>query len=146
MQALADAEWPTERKVCAIITRESDAEGIANVKTLRKEFRGSFAEFIHILDPLEPGIVIGKSSAMAFGGRYLYRLLVPPQPPLSFPFFFFFLLKSWLTGELQQQLVVDDDGGRASSSRRRRVADDDDDDDDDEAAASRVDDDDDDDD
>ena len=76
VQALADAEWPTERKICAIITRESDAEGIANVKTLRKEFRGSFAEFIHILDPLEPGIVIGKSSAMAFGGRYLYRLLV----------------------------------------------------------------------
>ena len=26
-------------------------------------------EFIHILDPLEPGIVIGKSSAMAWGGR-----------------------------------------------------------------------------
>jgi len=76
VQALAEAEWPTDRKICAIITRESDAEGIANVKTLRKEFRGSFAEFIHILDPLEPGIVIGKSSAMAWGGRYLYRLLV----------------------------------------------------------------------
>src|SRR5439155_24686970 len=57
-------------------TRESDAEGIANVQTLRKEFRRAFAEFIHILDPLEPGIVIGKSSAMAWGGRYLYRLLV----------------------------------------------------------------------
>ena len=36
----------------------------------------SFADFIHILDPLEPGIVVGKSSAMACGGRYLYRLLV----------------------------------------------------------------------
>ena len=76
VRALADAEWPTDRKICAIITRESDANGIANVKALRKEFRGSFAEFIHILDPLEPGIVIGKSSAMAWGGRYLYRLLV----------------------------------------------------------------------
>jgi len=76
VRALADAEWPTDRKICAIITRESDADGIANVKQLRKEFRGSFAEFIHILDPLEPGIVIGKSSAMAWGGRYLYRLLV----------------------------------------------------------------------
>jgi len=40
VQALAEAEWPTDRKICAIITRESDAEGIANVKTLRKEFRG----------------------------------------------------------------------------------------------------------
>ena len=29
-----------------------------------------------VLDPLEPGIVVGKSSAMAFGGRWLYRLLV----------------------------------------------------------------------
>jgi hypothetical protein len=76
VQALADTSWPKERKICAIITRESDAEGIANVQTLRGEFRKSFAEFIHILDPLEPGIVIGKSSAMAWGGRYLYRQLV----------------------------------------------------------------------
>jgi hypothetical protein len=76
VRALAEADWPRERKICAIITRESDADGIANVQTLRKEFRKSFAEFIHILDPLEPGIVIGKSSAMAWGGRYLYRLLV----------------------------------------------------------------------
>jgi hypothetical protein len=43
---------------------------------LKEEFGDRFAEFIHILDPLEPGIVVGKSSAMAFGGRYLYRLLV----------------------------------------------------------------------
>ena len=31
-----------------------------------------FLHFFHILDPLEPGIVVGKSSAMAFGGRWLY--------------------------------------------------------------------------
>ncbi len=43
---------------------------------LREEFGDAFADFIHILDPLEPGIVIGKSSAMAWGGKYLYRLLV----------------------------------------------------------------------
>lgn len=76
VKALAEAEWPKERKICAIITRETDAGGIANVATLRDEFGDQFAEFIHILDPLEPGIVIGKSSAMAWGGRYLYRLLV----------------------------------------------------------------------
>jgi hypothetical protein len=76
VRALALADWPAERKMCAIITRETDEAGIANVKALREEFGGSFAEFIHILDPLEPGIVIGKSSAMAWGGRYLYRLLV----------------------------------------------------------------------
>ncbi|MCC6617563.1 MAG: hypothetical protein IT341_00830 [Chloroflexi bacterium] len=76
VKALAEAEWPVERKICAIITRETDAGGIANVATLRAEFGDRFADFIHILDPLEPGIVIGKSSAMAWGGRYLYRLLV----------------------------------------------------------------------
>jgi hypothetical protein len=76
VRALAEAEWPAERKMCAIITRETDEGGIANVAALREEFGESFAEFIHILDPLEPGIVIGKSSAMAWGGRYLYRLLV----------------------------------------------------------------------
>jgi hypothetical protein len=74
--ALADAAWPTERKICAIITRETDEGGIENVRVLREEFGHAFAEFIHILDPLEPGIVVGKSSAMAWGGRYLYRLLV----------------------------------------------------------------------
>jgi hypothetical protein len=76
VRALAMAEWPRERKLCAIITRETDADGIANVTALRDEFGAAFADFIHILDPLEPGIVVGKSSAMAWGGRYLFRLLV----------------------------------------------------------------------
>ena len=76
VRALAEAAWPVERKICAIITRETDTDGIANVDALRAEFGDAFAEFIHILDPLEPGIVVGKSSAMAWGGRYLYRLLV----------------------------------------------------------------------
>jgi hypothetical protein len=76
VSALAEAHWPRERKICAIITRETDAGGIENVAALRDEFGDAFAEFIHILDPLEPGIVVGKSSAMAWGGRYLYRLLV----------------------------------------------------------------------
>ncbi|HET7645209.1 MAG TPA: glycosyltransferase family 2 protein [Candidatus Limnocylindria bacterium] len=76
VRALAEAAWPKERKICAIITRETDAGGRDNVARLREEFGDAFAEFIHILDPLEPGIVVGKSSAMAWGGRYLYRLLV----------------------------------------------------------------------
>jgi len=76
VRALAEAAWPTERKICAIITRETDEGGIANVRALQEEFGAAFSEFIHILDPLEPGIVVGKSSAMAWGGRYLYRLLV----------------------------------------------------------------------
>jgi hypothetical protein len=76
VRALAEARWPKERKMCAIITRETDDGGIENVRVLREEFGDAFADFIHILDPLEPGIVIGKSSAMAWGGKYLYRLLV----------------------------------------------------------------------
>jgi hypothetical protein len=76
LRALAEAAWPRERKICAIITRETDEGGRANVAALREEFGDAFAEFIHILDPLEPGIVVGKSSAMAWGGRYLYRILV----------------------------------------------------------------------
>jgi hypothetical protein len=76
VRALAQTAWPRERRILAIITRETDAAGIANVAVLREEFAEQFADFIHILDPLEPGIVIGKSSAMAWGGRYLYRLLV----------------------------------------------------------------------
>jgi hypothetical protein len=76
VRALAEGAWPRDRKICAIITRETDAQGIANVAALRDEFGDAFADFIHILDPLEPGIVVGKSSAMAWGGRYLYRLLV----------------------------------------------------------------------
>ena len=79
VRALAVAEWPTERKICAIITRETDLPGRENVATLRDEFGDAFAQFIHILDPLEPGIVVGKSSAMAWGGRYLWRMLVRDQ-------------------------------------------------------------------
>jgi hypothetical protein len=79
VSALADAEWPRERKICAIITRETDHDGRRNVAALRAEFGDAFAQFIHILDPLEPGIVVGKSSAMAWGGRYLYRTLVRKQ-------------------------------------------------------------------
>jgi hypothetical protein len=59
----------------AIITRESDAEGRANVARLQARFGDAFLHFFHVLDPLEPGIVVGKSSAMAFGGRWLYREL-----------------------------------------------------------------------
>jgi hypothetical protein len=79
VRALVEADWPIEKKICAIITRETDEAGRANVAALREEFGSAFDQFIHILDPLEPGIVVGKSSAMAWGGRYLYRMLVRGQ-------------------------------------------------------------------
>jgi hypothetical protein len=76
VRALAEADWPRERKMVAIITRETDTQGRENIARLRDLFGDRFLHFFHILDPLEPGIVIGKSSAMAYGGRWLYRELV----------------------------------------------------------------------
>ena len=76
VRALAEADWPRERKMVAIITRETDIGGRENVARLRDLFGDRFLHFFHILDPLEPGIVVGKSSAMAYGGRWLYRELV----------------------------------------------------------------------
>lgn len=75
VRALADAEWPVERKIVAIITRETDLAGRENVARLRDELGPRFRLFLHILDPLAPGVVVGKSSAMAYGGRELYRIL-----------------------------------------------------------------------
>ncbi|HEY6056856.1 MAG TPA: glycosyltransferase family 2 protein [Candidatus Limnocylindrales bacterium] len=74
--ALARADYPRELKMVAIITRETDHPGRENVARLRDLFGGEFLHFFHILDPLEPGIVVGKSSAMAYGGRWLYREIV----------------------------------------------------------------------
>ena len=73
VRALAETDYPRDRLMVAIITRETDHEGRRNVARLRETFGDRFLHFFHILDPLEPGIVVGKSSAMAFGGRWLYR-------------------------------------------------------------------------
>jgi len=69
--ALAAQNYPEHLRVCAIITRETDTGGIENVARLRAEFAASFRLFLHIKDPLLPGIVVGKSAAMAYGGPVL---------------------------------------------------------------------------
>jgi cellulose synthase/poly-beta-1,6-N-acetylglucosamine synthase-like glycosyltransferase len=69
--ALAAQNYPEQQRVCAIITRVTDTGGWENVARLREEFGGRFRAFIHIKDPLLPGIVVGKSAAMAFGGPVL---------------------------------------------------------------------------
>jgi hypothetical protein len=76
VRALAATDYPCEMRMVAIITRETDLQGRENVAKLREAFSGQFRHFFHILDPLEPGVVVGKSSAMAYGGRWLYRELV----------------------------------------------------------------------
>ncbi len=74
--ALARTDYPTKLRMVAIITRQTDLQGRENVARLRGLFGDQFLHFFHILDPLEPGIVVGKSSAMAYGGRWLFRRLV----------------------------------------------------------------------
>ena len=69
--ALASQNYPSELRVCAIITRETDHGGIENVRRLREEFGAQFRLFLHIVDPLLPGVVLGKSAAMSYGGPVL---------------------------------------------------------------------------
>jgi cellulose synthase/poly-beta-1,6-N-acetylglucosamine synthase-like glycosyltransferase len=73
VRALAEQNYPREQRVVAIITRVSDQGGIENVQRLQEEFGDAFRAFIHIKDPLLPGIVVGKSAAMAYGGPVLKR-------------------------------------------------------------------------
>jgi hypothetical protein len=76
VKALAETDYPRDLRMVAIITRETDTAGRENVARLQQVFGGAFLHFFHIIDPLEPGVVLGKSSAMAYGGRWLYRELV----------------------------------------------------------------------
>ena len=69
--ALAAQNYPSHQMVCAIITRVTDTGGWENVARLREEFGERFRSFIHVKDPLLPGIVVGKSAAMAYGGPVL---------------------------------------------------------------------------
>ena len=69
--ALAAQNYPDQQRICAIITRVTDTGGWENVARLREEFGHRFRAFIHIKDPLLPGIVVGKSAAMAYGGPVL---------------------------------------------------------------------------
>ncbi|HKV88305.1 MAG TPA: hypothetical protein VJT78_09940 [Candidatus Dormibacteraeota bacterium] len=75
VQAIVDSNYPPELKMVGIITRETDKPGWENVARLREKFGGQVRGFYHIKDPLEPGIVIGKSAAMNWGGRWMVRVL-----------------------------------------------------------------------
>ncbi len=71
VRAIVDANYPADKKLVAIITRETDKPGWENVARLKAQFGGQLGGFYHVKDPLEPGIVIGKSAAMNFGGRWM---------------------------------------------------------------------------
>src|SRR3979490_594278 len=69
VKAIVDSNYPPELKLVGIITRETDKAGWENVARLKEKFGDQLKGFYHIKDPLEPGIVIGKSAAMNWGGR-----------------------------------------------------------------------------
>jgi hypothetical protein len=75
VRAIAEADYPEENKVVGIITRETDLAGWENVRRLQEEFGAQLRAFFHIKDPLLPGIVVGKSAAMAYGGPVYRREL-----------------------------------------------------------------------
>ena len=75
VQAIIDANYPDELKLVGIITRETDKPGWENVARLKEKFGSRVRGFYHIKDPLEPGIVVGKSAAMNWGGRWMVRVL-----------------------------------------------------------------------
>jgi len=81
VRAIVDGNYPADRKIIAIITRESDRAGWAHVARLRAEFGSAVFRFFHIKDPLLPGVVVGKSAAMAYAGpvvrREIDRLGIP---------------------------------------------------------------------
>ncbi|HKF78828.1 MAG TPA: glycosyltransferase family 2 protein [Candidatus Dormibacteraeota bacterium] len=74
-QAIVDTNYPAELKMIAIITRETDRAGWANVERLREQFAGQLGGFFHVKDPMEPPLVPGKSAAMNWGGRDMFRRL-----------------------------------------------------------------------
>jgi hypothetical protein len=83
VQAIVDANYPDRLKMVGIITRETDKPGWENVARLKEKFGGRLRGFYHIKDPLEPGIVVGKSAAMNWGGRWMVRVLTEEGYDLS---------------------------------------------------------------
>src|SRR5437660_1471023 len=83
VQAIVDSNYPKELKLVGIITRETDKPGWENVARLKEKFANRLRGFYHIKDPLEPGIVIGKSAAMNWGGRWMVRVLTEEGFDLS---------------------------------------------------------------
>jgi cellulose synthase/poly-beta-1,6-N-acetylglucosamine synthase-like glycosyltransferase len=83
VQAIVDSNYPPDKKMIGIITRETDKPGWENVARLKAKFGDQLRGFYHIKDPLEPGIVIGKSAAMNWGGRWMVRVLTEEGYNLS---------------------------------------------------------------
>lgn len=121
VEALAEQNYPDHLRVVAIITRVSDTGGWENVARLREEFGHRFRAFIHVKDPLLPGIVVGKSAAMAYGGPVLRaacdEMGLDPQRTLVTDLDSDFRLHPQYFAYITAQFcgIGDDDGTRLSS-------------------------------
>jgi len=83
VQAIVDSNYPPDLKMVAIITRVTDKAGWENVARLKAQFGARLRGFYHVKDALEPGIVIGKSAAMNWGGRWMVQVLTEAGYDLS---------------------------------------------------------------
>src|SRR5215467_10294811 len=75
VEAIVEANYPAELKMVAIITRDTDKPGWENVARLKTKFGDQVRGFYHVKDAVEPGVVVGKSAAMNWGGRWMVRVL-----------------------------------------------------------------------
>jgi cellulose synthase/poly-beta-1,6-N-acetylglucosamine synthase-like glycosyltransferase len=75
VRAIVESNYPPELKMIAIITRDTDKAGWENVACLKANFGDKVLGFYHIKDAVEPGVVVGKSAAMNWGGRWMVTVL-----------------------------------------------------------------------
>jgi len=75
VRAIVESNYPPELKMIAIITRDTDKAGWENVARLKANFGDHVLGFYHVKDAVEPGVVVGKSAAMNWGGRWMVTVL-----------------------------------------------------------------------
>ena len=73
VRALAETDYPRDRLMVAIITRETDHEGRRNVARLREAFGDRFLHFFHILGPARAGHRRRQELGDGVRGTLLYR-------------------------------------------------------------------------
>lgn len=76
VQAIADSDFPSERKVLILSSEAALPAGRAIAEELKREFEGKFADIYITEHVLKPGELKGKASNENHCGRLAYRLLV----------------------------------------------------------------------
>ena len=73
LASLAVQKFPRENIAVILATEQRDPQAVPTAKTLRRKFRQKFGHFWVTSHPLEKGEVAGKSSNMAYAGKFAYR-------------------------------------------------------------------------